>query len=72
MRFDIPEITQRERLKYEAAEALGLTEKLIKVGWGSLTARETGLIGALAAGKRVRANGKGEEEPPESDPSAPR
>lgn len=60
MRYDIPEITGRERKKYEAAAALGLTEKLLKVGWGSLTARETGLIGALAAGKRVAEPGKEE------------
>ncbi len=52
--MEIPEITARERRKYEAAEALGLTDKLLRAGWGSLTARETGLVGALAAGKRVR------------------
>ena len=53
MRFDIPEITKRERLKYEAASALGLTEKLLDKGWGALTARETGQIGALVAGRHV-------------------
>lgn len=49
----IPEITPRERRKYEAAQQLGLTDKLLKGGWGSLTARENGLIGALAAGKNA-------------------
>lgn len=49
----IPEITPRERRKYEAAQKLGLTDKLLKGGWGSLTARENGLIGALAAGKNA-------------------
>lgn len=49
----IPEITPRERRKYEAAQKLGLTGKLLEGGWGSLTARENGLIGALAAGKTV-------------------
>ena len=49
----IPQITPRERRKYEAAQQLGLTEKLLEGGWGSLTARENGLIGALAAGKKA-------------------
>jgi hypothetical protein len=46
-------VTGPERLKYEAAEELGLLEKLVQVGWGGLSARETGLIGA-----RVRGQGK--------------
>ncbi|MBQ3223059.1 MAG: small, acid-soluble spore protein, alpha/beta type [Clostridia bacterium] len=49
----IPEITPRERRKYEAAQQLGLMEKLLEGGWGALTARENGLIGALAAGRSV-------------------
>ena len=34
-----------ERLKYEAAEQLGLTDRLLQVGWAGLTAGETGKIG---------------------------
>ena len=49
----IPEITPRERRKYEAAQQLGLMEKLLEGGWGAHTARENGLIGALAAGRSV-------------------
>jgi hypothetical protein len=45
-------LTRPERLKYEAAEELGLLEKLIQVGWGGLSARETGLIGSMIRGKR--------------------
>ena len=45
-------LSSSERLKYEAAEELGLLEKLIEVGWGGLSARETGLIGAKVSGKR--------------------
>lgn len=41
-----------ERLKYEAAEELGLLDKLMEVGWGGLSARETGQIGARVAGRR--------------------
>jgi Small, acid-soluble spore proteins, alpha/beta type. len=36
-----------EKLKYEIAEELGLTEKVIKLGWKGLTAKETGRIGGM-------------------------
>lgn len=34
-------------LKYRAAEELGLTDKLLAVGWGGLSAGETGKVGSL-------------------------
>lgn len=37
----------RVRMRYEAAEALGLKEKLLQGGWGGLTAEETGRVGVL-------------------------
>ena len=37
----------REKMKYELAEELGLTEKVEKLGWGGLTAEETGRIGGV-------------------------
>ena len=37
----------REKLKYEIAEELGLSEKVDKEGWGGLSAEETGRIGGL-------------------------
>ncbi len=40
---------ETERLKYEAAEELGLTERLLRVGWAGLTAGETGRIGGVVA-----------------------
>ena len=43
--------TDAERMKYEAASELGLTDRLLEVGWGGLTAGETGKIGALVARK---------------------
>ncbi len=49
---DIADITPAERSKYEAARRLGLMDKLLEGGWGSLTARENGLIGALVAGRK--------------------
>ena len=37
----------REKQKYEAAERLGLTARLLQEGWPGLTAKETGRIGAM-------------------------
>ncbi len=46
-------MSESERLKYEAAEELGLTERLMRVGWPGLTAWETGRIGGVVA-RRLR------------------
>lgn len=37
----------REEMKYEIADELGLKEKVDELGWGGLTAEETGRIGGL-------------------------
>ncbi|NME81992.1 alpha/beta-type small acid-soluble spore protein [Clostridium sp. SM-530-WT-3G] len=37
----------REKMKYEIAEELGLSDKVKKDGWGGLSAEETGRIGGL-------------------------
>lgn len=37
----------REKMKYEIAEELGLREKVNSLGWGALTAEETGRIGGI-------------------------
>jgi len=42
----------REKIKYEIAEELGLTDKVTKEGWGGLSAEETGRIGGLMAKKK--------------------
>lgn len=34
-------------LKYQAARELGLMEKLERVGWAGLSAKETGRVGGL-------------------------
>lgn len=41
------EMKEREKIKYEIAEELGLTEKVKKYGWDSLTSVETGRIGGI-------------------------
>lgn len=38
---------ERERIKYEIAEELGLSDKVKKYGWSGLTAEETGRIGGI-------------------------
>lgn len=42
----------REKMKYEIAEELGLTDKVKKEGWGGLSSGETGKIGGLMAKRR--------------------
>ena len=42
------------KMKYRAAEQLGLTEKLMRVGWAGLTTQETGRIGGLVGAMRKR------------------
>lgn len=41
-----PEIL-RENMKYEIAGELGLKDKVDELGWGGLTAEETGRIGGI-------------------------
>ena len=50
-------VNDEMRLKYRAAERLGLTDKLLQVGWGGLSAQETGRIGGLVSGMK-KPNGK--------------
>ena len=42
-------MTEQEKMKYEAATELGLIDRLLEVGWGGLTAGETGQIGGRVA-----------------------
>ena len=48
---------REKQLKYRAAACLGLTEKLLQVGWAGLSAQETGRIGGLV-GAMKRGRGK--------------
>lgn len=41
--------TRRERNKYRAAEAAGLLERVMEVGWAGLSAKESGKIGGILA-----------------------
>jgi len=47
------EIEQKDILKYEVAQELGVLDKALEKGWKSLSAKETGKIGGLIS-KRKR------------------
>jgi len=47
------EIDQKDIVKYEVAEELGVLDKALEKGWKSLSAKETGKIGGLIS-KRKR------------------
>ena len=54
-----PEQQDNERLKFEITEELGLLEKVEKLGWKGLTARETGRIGGrMNQKKKEKRNGE--------------
>ncbi|MBC8060748.1 MAG: small, acid-soluble spore protein, alpha/beta type [Clostridiaceae bacterium] len=46
----------REKIKYEIAEELGLTDKVNNFGWGGLTAEETGRIGGIMTKRKKTLN----------------
>jgi hypothetical protein len=50
-----------DKLKLEIASELGLKEKVMKYGWKSLTAKETGRIGGMIS-KRKKALQKMDQE----------
>ncbi len=54
--------TIEDKWKYEIADELGLTDKLNQVGWGGLTAKETGKIGGLITVKKRKMKAKKEKE----------
>ena len=51
-REELPSMEEKDRMKYEIAEELGLLEKVKREGWKSLSAKETGRIGGLMTRKK--------------------
>lgn len=51
-KIELDKLSPDELLKYEVAAELGIFDKVMRDGWQSLTARETGRIGGLVAKKR--------------------
>ncbi len=50
--IDLEHIKPEEAVKYEIASELGYLDKVMKSGWKSLTAKESGRIGGLIAKKK--------------------
>ncbi|MDR5659565.1 small, acid-soluble spore protein, alpha/beta type [Serpentinicella sp. ANB-PHB4] len=48
------EITPDLRMKYEIATELDLLDKVMKFGWGGLTAKETGRIGGIMTARKKK------------------
>ena len=48
----LEELSKEELQKYEVAKELGLFDRVMAEGWGSLSARETGQIGGIVAKRR--------------------
>lgn len=46
-KIDLKSIKPEEMTKYEIAKELGLIDRVVENGWGSLTAKETGKIGGI-------------------------
>ena len=44
-------LSNKERMKYEAAKEAGLIEKLRQVGWAGLSTAESGRIGGMVGAK---------------------
>ena len=53
-REDIAGLEEKERVKYEIAEELGLLDKVLADGWKGLTSKETGRIGGMISKKRKK------------------
>lgn len=51
-REDILQMEGTERMKYEIAEEMGLLDKVLKDGWRSLSAKETGKIGGIMTSRK--------------------
>ena len=51
-REDIQKMEGTERMKYENAEEMGLLDKVLKEGWRSLSAKETGKIGGMMTSRK--------------------
>lgn len=53
-KIDLNNLTPNEKLKYEIAKELGLFDKVLKDGWKSLSAKETGKIGGIVAKRKKK------------------
>ena len=59
-KIDLNNLKPEEQLKLEIAEEIGVFDKVIKSGWRSLSAKESGKIGGMMAKRKKQLN-KGQE-----------
>lgn len=59
-KIDLNNLTPEEQLKLEIAEEIGVFDKVIKSGWRSLSAKESGKIGGMMVKRKKQLN-KGQE-----------
>lgn len=52
--FDYEKMTPKEHLRFEIAQELGISDKIISGGWGALSAQESGRIGGIIASRNRR------------------
>ncbi|MDO4268191.1 MAG: small, acid-soluble spore protein, alpha/beta type [Eubacteriales bacterium] len=50
--FNPEQMTPEEQLKFEIAQELGLSDRVLAEGWKCLTSKESGRIGGLIAKKK--------------------
>lgn len=48
------ELTPNDIMKLEIAKEIGLMDKVEELGWGGLTAKETGRIGGIMTSKKKK------------------
>lgn len=48
------ELTENDIMKLEIAKEIGLIDKIDELGWGGLTAKETGRIGGIMTAKKKK------------------
>ena len=46
------DITENDLIKMEIAKEIGLIDKIDELGWGGLTAKESGRIGGIMTAKK--------------------
>lgn len=59
--MDVKLLTERDRMKYEIAEELGLLDKVHEKGWKGLSAKESGKIGGIMTSRMRKKQDKEEE-----------
>lgn len=50
--IDMSKVKPEDMMKYEIAKELGLFDKVLSQGWGTLSAQETGRIGGLMQNRK--------------------